>query len=59
MFNLKNAVNECDFCQKELKNVYFIYSEHDAKNPVECCKSCLTRRKDLTIVKNKKIYWRQ
>ena len=58
MFDRQDAVHKCDFCQKELNYIHYIYSESNMRFPNELCRTCLSRRIHLTTIKNKKRLWR-
>jgi len=58
MFDRKDAVYRCDFCKQELNKTHYIYSEVNERFPTECCRTCLIYRKDSTVIKNKKRFWR-
>lgn len=60
MYDYKNGIHTCDFCQKELNKIYYIYPNRILGDRNECCFKCQQRRKHEgeIIKKDNLFFWR-
>ena len=58
MFDKRNGIHICDFCEHELYRIFIIYDNDGGET--ECCFSCQQHRKhnDAIYRHNGKYYWR-